>query len=97
MEILKPYDITAERITKLMGKNLKAVLFYEEEIKSGGMGMNLSAILKNELKLRNIEYSVLAIDDNFAASSKIGQNAFQMAKIDYILAEKELRSIIKSH
>ena len=52
-----------------------------------------STIENNSLVEKNCvikHYSIIS-------SSKIGQNAFQMAKVDYILAEKELRSIIKSH
>ena len=81
-------------LTKLFGDNLKAVLFYEEEIKNGGMGMTLSTILKDDLKARNIEYNILAINDNFAATSKEGQNAYQMAGVDCLYAEKELRSML---
>ena len=94
LEVLKPYEETARRIKKLFGDNLKAVLFYEEEIKNGGMGMTLSTILKDDLKERNIEYNILAINDNFAATSKEGQNAYQMAGVDCLYAETELRSML---
>ena len=94
LEVLKPYEETARRIKKLFGDNLKAVLFYEEEIKNGGMGMTLSTILKDDLKERNIEYNILAINDNFAATSKEGQNAYQMAGVDCLYVERELRSML---
>ena len=79
-----------------MGKNLKAILFYEEEIKSGGMGMNLSALLSDDLIRLGIKYSVLALDDNFAAYSKEGQNAYQMAGVDCFVAENEIKSIMNN-
>ena len=86
LEVLKPYDECAERIFSLLGEKLKAVLFYEEEIKSGGMGMNLADIMRYELADRNIKYDILAINDNFATVSKEGQNAYQMAGVDYKIA-----------
>ena len=86
LEVLKPYDECAERIFQLLGEKLKAVLFYEEEIKSGGMGMNLADIMRYELADRNIKYDILAINDNFATVSKEGQNAYQMAGVDYKIA-----------
>ena len=86
LEVLKPYDECAERIFPLLGEKLKAVLFYEEEIKSGGMGMNLADIMRYELADRNIKYDILAIKDNFATVSKEGQNAYQMAGVDYKIA-----------
>lgn len=86
LEVLKPYDECAERIFPLLGEKLKAVLFYEEEIKSGGMGMNLADIMRYELADRNIKYDILAINDNFATVSKEGQNAYQMAGVDCKIA-----------
>ena len=86
LEVLKPYDECAERIFPLLGEKLKAVLFYEEDIKSGGMGMNLADIMRYELADRNIKYDILAINDNFATVSKEGQNAYQMAGVDCKIA-----------
>ena len=96
LEILKPYDEAAVRISKLIGDKTKAIVFYEEEIKSGGMGMNLSELLRDELKARNVEYGIVAIDDSFAASSLEGQNAYQMAGVDSASLELELRRIMNN-
>ena len=74
LEVLKPYQESAKNILQFIGKNVKAVLFYEEEIKSGGMGMNLSEALSNEFISRNIKYDILAIDDNFATASVEGRS-----------------------
>ena len=97
LEVLKPYDAIAQKIVALIGSSVKAILFYEEEIKIGGMGMNLSAILSDKLKMRNINYSVLALDDSFAATSTEGQNAYQMAGVDCESAKNEIRRIMNKH
>ncbi|MBO7303393.1 MAG: 1-deoxy-D-xylulose-5-phosphate synthase [Clostridia bacterium] len=94
LEVLKPYCENAEAILKLLGKNVKAVLFYEEEIKCGGMGMNLAEILREDLSARNIKFDILAVDDNFASSSEKGQNAYQTAKIDSASAKIAIERIM---
>lgn len=94
LEVLKPYDECAERIFPLLGEKLKAVLFYEEEIKSGGMGMNLADIMRYELADRNIKYDILAINDNFATVSKEGQNAYQMAGVDCKIAIDKIMKML---
>lgn len=96
LEKLKPYEKTAAIIQKALGKNLKAVLFYEEGIKSGGMGMNLSECMRDTLSKRNIKYSILAINDSFVASSKPNQNAFQMASIDEKILESEIEALLNN-
>ena len=96
LEVLKPYKETAEIIRDFIGDNVRAVLFYEEEIKSGGMGMNLSSIFADEFKTRKINYSILAIDDSFAAISSEGQNVYQTAGVDYISAKNEIIRIMNN-
>ena len=96
LEVLKPYNEAARRILELIGANVKGVLFYEEEIKCGGMGMNLATILADDLKTRNINYSILALDDDFASSSREGQNVYQMAGVDAEIAKEEIRRIMNN-
>lgn len=83
LEVLKPYDDNIEAIFDVIGINVRGVLFYEEEIKSGGMGMNLSEKMRKALYEKNISYDILAIDDDFAACAKKGQNVYEMANIDF--------------
>ena len=96
LEVLKPYTESAEKIKGLIGNNVKAVLFYEEEIKIGGMGMNLSELLADTLKSSGIKYDILADDDNFASVSQIGQNAYQIAGVDSLTAENTIRRIMNN-
>ena len=96
LEVLKPYSETAESVLKQIGEKVKAVLFYEEEIKNGGMGMSLAEILRNDFKSRNIAYDILATDDSFVASSKCGETIYQSAGVDSASAENALRSIMNN-
>ena len=64
LEKIKPYVECAESVAKLLPKNAKKLLFLEEEIRAGGMGM----MLRDEMYRRgllNCETEILAIDDNF--------------------------------
>lgn len=96
LEKLKPYEETATIIQNIIGKNVKAMIFYEEGIKSGGMGMNLSECMRDTLSKRNIKYSILAINDSFVASSVPNQNAFQMANIDEKVLESEIKALLNN-
>ena len=91
LEVLKPYEENIDKILNAIGKNIRAVLFYEEEIMNGGMGIILSEMMKNQLLKRNINYDILAVNDTFAAHSEKDQNAYQMANVDY----KEVATRIK--
>ena len=58
--------------------------------------MNLAEILGDRLRSSDIKYDILAIDDNFAATSKVGQNIYQMAGRDSLTAEKTIRRIMNN-
>lgn len=94
LEILKPYDLSAKYIFDVLGERVSAVLFYEEEIKNGGMGMNLAEKMRDRLFERGINFDILATDDNFASVSKEGENAFEMAGVDCKKAEESILRII---
>ena len=96
LEVLKPYEKISAMILDTIGKNVKAILFYEEGIKSGGMGMNLSECIRNNLYKQDIKYDILAINDSFAASSLKNQNAYQMAEIDCEKVEEKIRYLLNN-
>ena len=82
LEILKPYDESAKRILAALPKSVRAVLFLEEEILSGGMGMNLLNKLRGNFDEQKIRYDMLATDDNFVSRTQKGQNAYESAGVD---------------
>lgn len=95
LETLKPYEENINGILDALGKNVRSLLFYEEEIMNGGMGMTLSQLIRNQLAERNIKYDILATNDTFAAHSEKGQNAYEMANVDYTVAVERLKNILK--
>ena len=82
LEMLKPYSKTAERIINVIGGSVSTVLFLEEEIRSGGMGMNLTDKLSVYFKEQNIKHGILAVDDDFIESSEQGKSVYEIAGID---------------
>ncbi len=82
LEMLKPYDKCAQNITCLLPKNPCNIIFLEEEIKSGGMGMNLSNDLMKYDIVKNKKMCIMAVDDNFVTQRAVGESIYTSAKID---------------
>ncbi len=66
LEYLKPYDKLAAEIEKIIPQGVKAIVYLEEEIRNGGAGMLLSEKLSKYERIKDIPYSVMATDDDFA-------------------------------
>jgi len=70
LEQLKPYDTVARQIVDLLPQKACNVLFLEEEIKAGGMGMMLSEKLSGFETFQNKSTVILATDDQFVVQEK---------------------------
>lgn len=70
LEKLKPYGETANEISKYLPTESGVLIFLEEEIRAGGMGMLLSDELCRRGLLDGIKYSILASDDSFVIPDK---------------------------
>ena len=81
LEVLKPYGECAERILNALPEGVRGVLFLEEEIKCGSMGMNLCDALGKRLDSTNIAYDILAVDDSFVAHTQKGQSIYDAAGV----------------
>lgn len=82
LEMLKPYGECAELVKQVLPQGVRGVLFLEEEIRSGGMGMNLSDKLCAELEERGTRYGILATDDDFVERVEKGSNILAAAGVD---------------
>lgn len=81
LEQLKPYDETAEMILPHLPQKPCKLLFLEEEIRTGGMGMLLSDALARHQKAGNKEMILMAVDENFVVQEK-NESIFKTAGID---------------
>ena len=70
LEQLKPYDETASMILPLLPEKACKILFLEEEIRTGGMGMLLSDALSKHPEAQNKEMILMAIDESFVVQEK---------------------------
>lgn len=80
LEVLKPYDETAKRIADMLPDDKAVVLFLEEEIKNGGMGMILCNMMRSLDKMKNKSAHILAVDDTFVEKYS-GESIFDAAGI----------------
>lgn len=65
LEQIKPYESIARAILPLLPEKACPVLFLEEEIRAGGMGMLLSDALSKHPQMQNKQIHILALDDQF--------------------------------
>ena len=70
LEKLKPYGECAEALRGLLPSDGGLVLFLEEEIRAGGMGMMLSDEMDRKGYLLGLRHKILALDDSFALQDK---------------------------
>lgn len=65
LEALKPYDVLKDRLRPVLS-SARRVVFVEEGIKNGGAAMIFGELISGAVK----DYSIAAIDDNFASPTE---------------------------
>ena len=97
LEVLKPYHETAAAIADYIPERACKVIFLEEEIKCGGMGMTLCEELRKHKKLENKHISILATDDTFVerhAECSLYDDAHISAKYIIDAAKKSHKKLL---
>lgn len=92
LEFLKPYDLLSDLLAKILPTKDVKLLFVEEEIRSGGMGMNLSDQMLRRHGLATDSFEILAVDDSFVEHREIGQSVYAAAGVD---AEKIQEALLR--
>ncbi len=93
LEYLKPYDKLAAEIENLLPHNLKAVVYLEEEMRNGGAGMLLSEKLSKYERIKDIPYSVMATDDDFAYQ-KAGKSMYESVGLSCGDISAQIRNLL---
>lgn len=70
MEQIKPYEEIAEQVQALLPKQSCKVLFLEEEVYAGGMGMMLSKALSVHSVMQNKDVRIMALKDDFGIQER---------------------------
>ncbi len=81
LEVLKPYDVALDNILSLLPDTASSVIFLEEEIRSGGMGVSLCDEIAKRSNI-SIKTKIMAVDDVFVTDRKVGENIYTSAGID---------------
>ncbi len=89
LEQLKPYDEIAQKILPLLPQKACKVLFLEEEVKAGGMGMLLSDALGTYPVMQNKQVHIMALDDHFGLQTE-NEPILQSVGLDYAAIVKTL-------
>ena len=80
LEKLKPYGECAEKLAPYLPKQGGAVIFLEEEIRAGGMGVCLSDEMRRRGMLGGLKYEIMAVDDSFVVQEK-NENIYDTAGV----------------
>ncbi len=80
LEVLKPYKDTAKNIADILPEGYCKIIFLEEEIKYGGMGMILDGILRGYPIMKNKAVEILAVDDSFVERA-VGEDIYDAARV----------------
>ncbi len=80
LEKIKPYGECAENVARLLPNGVKKIIFLEEEIRAGGMGMLLSDEMRRRGMLGGIDTAIMAVDDTFVAR-RAGKTIYEDAGI----------------
>lgn len=72
MERIKPYDIAAAYIAERLPERPIRILFLEEDVRAGGMGMMLSDLLVRQypVQMANKSMTILAPEDTFVVRER---------------------------
>ncbi len=93
LEQLMPYGDAAAQVAALLPEAACPVLFLEEEVRAGGMGMMLSWALRGYPVMRNKRVDILALEDPFCVPAA-GQSCWQAAGLDAAAIAQRLRSAL---
>ncbi len=70
LEQLKPYESVAKEVAECLPKQPCRVIFLEEEVYAGGMGMMLSDALRSYECMQNKDVHLMALKDSFGLQEK---------------------------
>ena len=88
LEKIKPYGECAENVARLLPWGVRKIIFLEEEIRAGGMGMNLADEMKRRA-LMPCAYEIMAVDDSFVPRHS-GNTVYDDARLSSAFLKESL-------
>ncbi len=92
-EYIKPYDRLAAQVEEKLSYDTRLLICLEEEIRSGGFGMNLHDALERRGTLEGRKCLIIATDDTFAVPAK-GQTVYEAAGVDAKTVAEKISSAV---
>lgn len=94
LEYIKPYEEVAKEVAGLLPVKKCPVIFLEEEIRTGGMGMLLSDALKSYPEMHARKTAIMALENPLDYPVDIGSNCLEMAGLDSKNIQKTVKDLI---
>lgn len=94
-EYIKPYEQLAGEIEKMLPECTELFVCLEEEIRSGGFGMNLCDVLERRGAFEKMKKLIIATDDTFAVPDT-GQTVYEAAGVDTASAIAKISEALKA-
>ena len=91
LEKIKPYGECAENTVRLLPSGVEKIIFLEEEIRAGGMGMLLCDEMSRRGMLCGVQTEIMAVDDTFVKRNA-GKTMYEDAGI---CAEDIYKALVK--
>ncbi len=95
LEQIKPYETVAAQVLARLPKKRCPILFLEEEIRAGGMGMLLSDAMRDAPEMQGRELRIMALDKPLDYPSEAGQSCLKMAGLDAEHISGTLREVLE--
>ncbi len=95
LEKLKPYRECVQNVAKLIGGGTKKIIFLEEDIRAGGMGMILSDEMRKQGMLEDTQWQIIATDDTFVPRHP-GKSVYEDAGISADKIKECILNLCKS-
>ena len=92
-EYAKPYDRLAEEVKNLLPQSTRAILYLEEEVRTGGFGVSLSDHLKRLYDNGMPRERILAPEDSFVIP-KQPEQIYRTAGVDALAVADALREML---
>lgn len=94
LEQIKPYEEIARQVLERLPKKNCPVIFLEEEIRTGGMGMLLSQAMADAPEMQVCAVRIMALEEPFDYPAKAGQTCLEMAGLDRASIVKTILSAL---
>lgn len=97
LEQIKPYDEAAAQVLSRLPRKKCPIVFLEEELRAGGMGMLLSDAMRGAPEMEGRAFCIMATDDPFLHPTREGETCLAVAGLDAEHITQTVRKLLSSN